>query len=97
MHALRAEVIETLHKVQYNISFNSAQNDGDRFRLMFPDHPAAEKYACSSTKSSYLVTHGIAPYLTERSKVDCANTPYPIKFDETTASQTKKQFDMYVC
>ena len=96
LHPLRAEVIETLHKVEHNISFNCAQNDGDRFRLMFPGHKAAEKYACSYTKSAYLVTHGISPYVKQKLKEDCANTPYTIKFDETTTSQTKKQFDMYI-
>jgi len=98
MHALRAEVIETLHKVEHNnISFNSSQNDGDRFRLIFPGHPAAEKYACSYTKSAHLVSHGIPAYFKQQLKEDCKNTPFTIKFDETTTSQIKKQFDMYIC
>ena len=54
MRALKAEIFETLHKAEYNHSFSNAEKDGELFRLMFPGHPAADKYSCSSTKSSYL-------------------------------------------
>ena len=60
MQGLRAEIIETLHKVEYNQSFSSATNDGNRFRMMFPNHSASEHYHCSSTKSSHLLRYGIA-------------------------------------
>ena len=63
MHGLHAEIIETLHKVEYNQSFASATNDGDRFWLMFSNHPASEHYHCSSTKSSYLLRYDIAEVL----------------------------------
>ena len=45
MQALKAEIIETLHKTEYNHSFSSAEKDGERYRLIFPGHPAAEKYS----------------------------------------------------
>ena len=41
MQALKAEIIETLHKTEYNHSFSSAEKDGELYRL-FPGHPAAE-------------------------------------------------------
>ena len=50
MQVLKAEIIETLHKAEYNHSFSSAEKDGERYRLMFPGHPAVEKYSYSSTK-----------------------------------------------
>ena len=45
MQALKAEIIETLHKTEYNHSFSSAEKDGERYRLIFPGHPATEKYS----------------------------------------------------
>jgi hypothetical protein len=97
LYALRAEVYETLHKVEYNASFHSAQDDAKRFQLMFPGNNVAEQYACGATKATYLLTHGVSPYLKMRMIEDCANVPFTIKFDETTTSQVKKQFDMYIC
>ena len=52
--ALHAEVRNALHIAQYNISFASAEADGDRFRFMFPGHVAAQNYHCGRTKVSYL-------------------------------------------
>ena len=31
MQALKAEIIETLHKTEYNHSFSSAEKDGERY------------------------------------------------------------------
>ena len=59
MQALKAEIIDVLYKVQYNYSFSSASGDGECYRLMFPGHPAAENYKCSSTKSAYLLQYRI--------------------------------------
>ena len=58
--ALQAEVRNALHMAQYNISFSSAESDGDRFRLMFPGHVAAENYHCGRSKVAYLLRFGIA-------------------------------------
>ena len=97
MQGLCTEIIETLHKLEYNQSFASATNDGDKFRLMFPNHPASEHYHCSSTKSSYLLRYGIAEVLFEEIKNDMIDVPDTVKFDEFTTSQLKKQLDIYVC
>ena len=40
MQGLHAEIIETFQKIEYDQSFGSATNDGDRFRLMFQNYPA---------------------------------------------------------
>ena len=97
MQGLHAEIMETLHKVEYNQSFASATNDGDRFRLMFLNHPASEHYHCSNTKSSYLLRYGVGEVLFEKIKNDMIDVPYTVKFDESATSQVKKQLDIYVC
>ena len=89
VQGLHAEIIETLHKREYNQSFASPTNDGDRFRLMFPNHSASEHYHCSSTKSLYLLFEDV--------KNDMTDVPYTVKFDESTTSEVKKQLDIYVC
>ena len=47
---LRAETIQALKCVNSNLSFASANGDGDRFRTMFPDSKTAEKYSQNKTK-----------------------------------------------
>ena len=97
MQVLRAEIIDVMYKAQYNHSFSSASDDGERFRLMFPGHPAAENYKCSSTKSAYLLQYGVAELLKEDLMKDIRGVPYTFKFDETATSQVKKQYDAYIC
>jgi hypothetical protein len=96
MQALRAEVLETLHKAEYNQSFSSGKDDGDRYRLMFPGHPAAEHYHSGPTKVAYLLRYGVAEVLLRELIGDMCDMPYTFKFDETTNSQVKKQFDVYI-
>ena len=91
MQALKAEIIETLHKTEYNHSFSSAEKDGERYRLMFPGHPAAEKYSCSPTKSAYLLRYGVSEILKSEQIQDIKDVLYTFKFDEATASQVLKQ------
>ena len=96
MQALKAEIIDVLYKVQYNYSFSSASGDGECYRLMFPGHPAAENYKCSSTKSAYLLQYGIVDIFKEEIVKDMEGVPYTFKFDETTTSQVKKQYNAYI-
>ena len=56
---------------------------------MFPDPEIARKYKQSETKVKYSVQFGIA-------KQDFSKTPFTFKFDETTKSQIKKQYDGYI-
>ena len=63
---LKAEIINLLHMVEYNISFSSASQDNERFRVMFPDSDIAKKYNCSSTKVAYLLKHGLGDFLREK-------------------------------
>ena len=92
----RAEIMNALHTVDANISFSSASGDNDRFRQMFPDSQVAKKYQMGETKMKYLVQFGIAPHIKSLILKDFEHTPFSFKFDETTTSQTKKQYDAYV-
>ena len=64
---------------------------------MLPGHPAAGKYRCSSTKSAYLLWHGISEVLEAEQIQNIKDVPYAFKFDETTTSQVFKQYDVYLC
>ena len=90
MQALKPEIIH------YNYSFSSASGDGKRYPLMFRGHPAAENCKCSSTKSAYLLQYGIVDIFKEELVKDMEGVPYTFKYDETTTSQVKKQYDAYM-
>ena len=75
MIALKAEIIDVLYKVHYNYSFSSASGDGKRYPLMFPGHPAAENYNCSSSKSAYLLQYGIVDIFKEELVKDMEGVP----------------------
>ena len=76
-----------LNKTEYNHSFSSASDDGKRYRLMFPGHPAATYYQCSTTKSAYLLRYGITKLLKVERIGDIHQVLYTFKFDEMTTSQ----------
>ena len=90
MQALKDEIIETLHKTEYNHSFYSAEKDGEQYRLMIAGHPAAEKYSCPSTKSAYILRYGINEILKSEQIQDIKDVLYTFKSDKTTTSQVLK-------
>ena len=96
-HALRAEVLETIYKAEFNYSSSSAENDGERFRMMFPQQPAAERYSCLYTKSPYLLRYGVVEHLLEGQIKDVEGVLYTFKFDETRKPQLVKQYYGYLC
>ena len=63
---------------------------------MFPGHPAAEKYSCSSTKSAYLLRYGISEILKSEQIQDIKDVPYTFKCDEIATSQGLKHYDGYL-
>ena len=93
---MKAEILQALKVVNSNYSFNSTCDDGERFRLMFPNDPVAQKYHQSTTKVNYTIKHGISPYIKEMNIYDLKGSPFCFKFDETTTLQVKKQYDGYV-
>jgi len=63
---------------------------------MFPSDPVAKDFTCGATKRSYIITHGLAPYLRDLLLADVkkANTGFTVHYDETTTIQIKKQMDI---
>ena len=49
----------------------------------------------SETKTKYFVEFGIAPHIKQLLLTDLDGSPFTFKFDETTTSQVKKQYDAY--
>ena len=63
---------------------------------MFPDSNIAKQLSQQETKPKYTIQFGIAQYVKEKLILDVSNKPFSFKFDETTTSQIKKQYDAYV-
>ena len=93
---LKAEVIQALKTVDSGHSFASCETNGAQFREMFPDSTIAASYSQSSTKVKYVIQYGLAPHFADQLKKDLLNVPFTYLFDETTNSQVKKQYDVYV-
>ena len=92
----KAELLQALHMVEKNISFASAKNDNERFRLMFPDSKIASSYEQGDTKVVYVIKYALADHIKEGLIKEVAKTPFSFLFDETTTSQVKKQYDAYL-
>jgi hypothetical protein len=93
---LNAEVLQALSIVNKTHSFSSADGDNEKFQQMFPDSAIAKAYKQGQTKVKYTVHFGIAPHVKELLLEEVRNVPFVFKFDETTTSQVKKQYDGYV-
>ncbi|CAH0562798.1 unnamed protein product [Brassicogethes aeneus] len=93
---LKAEIIWCLKVCKNNSSFASNNENNVIFQLMFPDSNIAKNYNMSETKCKYVIEFEIAKFVKEMLIKDVKNSPYTFKFDETTTSQVKKQFDGYV-
>ena len=78
-----------------NPSFSSVNGDSNWFKKMFPDSQIAAKYSQEETKSKYVVQFGLGPFVKDELITDVQKTPYSFKFDETTTSQMKNQYDGY--
>ena len=93
---IKAETIRALDYVGSGYSFASANNDNEKFRLMFPDSTIAKAHKQIETKIAYVIQHGIAPYIKEKVLAEVCDKPFAFKFVETTTEQIKKQNDGYV-
>ena len=93
---LNAEILEALDVVESNHSFASTNGDNNKVRRQFPDSKIANSYHQGETKTKYVIQFGIAPYVRKKMIDDFQGQPFTFKFDETTTSQIKKQYDGYV-
>ena len=92
---LQAEIVRCLDLVDSNCSFSSADCDNDKYAKMFPDSDIAKAYHQKRNKVKYMLQFGIAPVIQRKLLAELKDQPYTFKFDETTTSQIKKQYDAY--
>ena len=92
---LNAEIIEAIHSVDSNQSFSASNGSGKRYKKMFPCEVAAN-FLLQETKMKYTIQFGITPYVKDQLVQEISNKPFVFKFDETTTSQVKKQYNAYI-
>ena len=63
---------------------------------MFTDSEITKHYEMSSTKVMYIIRYGMAKYFKDELIKKVQEKPFTFHFDESTTSQTKKQYDCYV-
>ena len=95
---LKAEILWGLHSTVSHNSFNSNKSVSLLFAEMFPDSNIAQKFTCGSSKMSYLVTFGLAPYFSNELAEQLKDvSQLVILFDESFNRVTKnEQMDIYV-
>ena len=95
---LKAEMIWSLEVVMSNYSFNSCANKSDLFAVMFEDSQIAQSFSLGSTKLSYNITFGLAPYVKNLllGSVDEVKY-YSLSFEESYDKIMKKgQMDLLI-
>ena len=64
-------------------------------RKLFPDSAIANSYKQKSDKVKYMLQFGVAPFMRSVILNELKGLPFSFRFDETTTSQVKKQYDAY--
>ena len=92
---LHAEIVRCLDSVDSNLPFSVADSDAEKYAKMFPCCREVKDYHQKSNKVKYMIQFGIAPSLIEVILAELRDLPFTFRFDETTTSQIKKQYDGY--
>ena len=94
----KAEILLVMKLTASNYSFNSYADISDICKIAFADSDIAQHMKLGSTKASYLIVHGLAPYFQSYFLRDmrAGIGYYTLYFDETTTRQVKKQMDIHV-
>ena len=79
--------------VELNMSFASANDSGKSFAIQLPDCKITKNYKMKETKAKYFIQFGIDPHLHSMLLEDMKNISFTFRFDKTTTSQIKKQYD----
>ena len=58
-----AEIRWAFKTVMSHYSYNSSSNLKSLFKVMFPDSEICKQISLSGSKMLYLISHGLAPYL----------------------------------
>ena len=82
--------------VELNMTFASANDSGKSFAIQLLDCNITKNYKMEETKAKYFIQFGIYLHLHSMLPEDMKNISFTFRFDETTTSQIKKQYDGYV-
>ena len=93
-----AEIMWALEVLSCKYSYRSCETKSDLFCAMFPDSKIAQQFTCGKTKCSYLLCHGISPYVREVLLGELKEVPYyTTLFDESYNKISKTgQMDLHV-
>ena len=95
---LKSEIIWSLEVLMSDYSFRSCANKSNLFAVMFEDSQIAQSFSLGSTKLSYNITFGLAPYVKNLllESVDEV-IYYSLSFDESYNRIMKKgQMDLLI-
>ena len=94
---LKPEIIWSLEVLMSNYSFNSCAYKSDLFAVMFEDSQIAQSFSLGSTKLSYNITFGLAPYVKNLLPESVDEVKYSLSFDESYNRIMKKgQMDLLI-
>ena len=92
----KAEILQALKTVDSNLSFAATNGGGDRFHQILLVSKIAQECKQNEAKMIYIIKYSLCPYFRESLKSDLHSKVFCFKFDETTTSQIKKQYDGFV-
>lgn len=95
---LKAEILWSVEVVASNYSYRSCEDKSVLFSSIFPDGKIASQFQLGKTKCAYMITFGIAPYVSELLYDALKEVPYySLSFDESFNRVMKKsQMDLLV-
>ena len=94
---LRAEALWALKVASGNFFFSSCDGIFDLFQAIFPSDSISKDFMLSSSKVSYIISHGLGPYFHFLLVEDIKRVSfYTLEVDETTIKQINKHFDIQI-
>ena len=95
---LRAEVIWALFMMENHLPYNSCSDLSKTFFKMWPQNELIKSFSLGATKASYIVCHGIAPYVKELNFNFLRESDYFVAcFDESLNKVTQScQMDLHI-
>ena len=88
---LNAEIIWSLEVLKCKYSYRSSESKSKLFCSMFPDSKIAQNFTCGKTKCSYILCHGITPFIKETLLNELKEVPYyTTLFDESYNKISRK-------
>ena len=94
----RAEIRQCLLNVHQHRSLNSAKDDSESLKLMFPDSKIAQGYSQSSTKMANVLSYGLGPLIKDKLNFQVKKCrSFTAYFDESRNRDVKEgQMDLHV-